>query len=69
MELVVLVEDLADGINLEEFSATTVSYVAAEVGYLVFELDVEFMAQNADGGTEEWLGADVRSLIDEEGGR
>ena len=55
MELVVLVEDLADGINLEEFSATTVSYVAAEVGYLVFELDVAFLAQHADGGKEESL--------------
>ena len=62
VELVVVLEDLANGVDLEELRGSAGTDIAAEVGYLVFKVDIPLLTQHADGGEEEALGADMLFL-------
>ena len=62
VELVVLFEELANGIDLQELGTTTSTDVATEIGNLVGKVDIALLAKHTDCSEEEVLGCDMLLL-------
>ena len=60
--LVVLFEELANGIDLQELGTTTSTDIATEIGNLVGKVDIALLAKHTDCSEEEVLGCDMLLL-------